>query len=96
MHYQFGGFIFGGTCTWRCLFAEFFGMQFEQLGISFGCTLHFPLVSYEKRLPGVMLIAAWGIIPPACKMKCGLVLNIGVFSCFDTLFFFQPRRVGKS
>jgi len=55
-----GGLYFGGTCTWRCLFVEFYGMQFEQLGISFGSTLHFPLVSYEKRLPGVMLIAAWG------------------------------------
>ena len=54
------GFTFGGNYTWRCLFAEFYGMQFEQLGISFGCTLHFPSVSYEKRLPGVMLIAAWG------------------------------------
>ena len=28
-------------------------------------------------------------------MKCGLALNVGVFNCFDTLFF-QPIRVGKS
>ena len=68
---------------------EFYGMLFEQLGISFGSTLHFPLVSYEKRLPGVMLIVAWGIpqiIPPARKLKGGLILNVGVFSCFDKLF----------
>ena len=58
LRYRFGGLIFGGAYTWRCLFSEFYGMQFEQLGISFGSTLHFPLVSYEKRLPGVMLIAA--------------------------------------
>ena len=27
LRYQFGGFIFGGACTWRGLFSEFYGID---------------------------------------------------------------------
>ena len=26
LHYRFGGLIFGGVCSWRGLFSEFYGM----------------------------------------------------------------------
>ena len=26
LHYRFGGLIFGGACTWRGLFLEFYGI----------------------------------------------------------------------
>ena len=28
LRYRFGGLIFGGACTWRGLFSEFYGMLF--------------------------------------------------------------------
>ena len=29
LRYRFGGLIFGGACTWRGLFSEFYGMSFH-------------------------------------------------------------------
>ena len=38
LHYEFGGFIFGGAYTWRGLFLEFYGIS--KLGlveVKFAC-----------------------------------------------------------
>ena len=31
LRYDFGGLIFGGACTWKGLFSEFYGMLFSSL-----------------------------------------------------------------
>ena len=32
LHYQFGGLIFRGSCTWRGLFLEFYGISLTGIG----------------------------------------------------------------
>ena len=34
LRYDFGGLIFGGACTWRGLFSEFYGSKFPHVGKS--------------------------------------------------------------